>query len=84
MDKKRRVMHFTEMQHYISLAEERRQTLNVKAWTSEGNINEYQGWYVHHQHWRGGYVRLRNPVNNQIRLIPEIYILEVNGYTIYL
>ncbi len=84
MEKHRKVMHFTEMQHYISLAEERRQTLNVKAWTSDGNINEYKGWYVHHQHWRGGYVRLRNPVNNQIRQVPEIYILEVNGYTISL
>ena len=83
-EKKRKVMHFTEMQHYIALAEERRQTLNVRAWTSEGKINPYRGWLVHHQYWRKGFIRLRNPVNNEIRLIPEIYIIEINGYSIYL
>ena len=61
-----------------------RQTLNVKAWTTEGKVNEYNGWIVHHQYWRKGYVRLRNPSNGEIRLVPEIYILEVNGYSIYL
>lgn len=84
MQDKRKVMHFSEMQHLIAVAEERRQTLNVRAWTSEGVINLYKRWYVHHQYWRKGFVRLRNPVNNEIRLIPEIYIIEINGYSIYL
>lgn len=84
MDTTRKTMHFTEMQHLIAIAEEHRQTLNIKAWTAEGKINEYNGWMVHHQYWRKGYVRLRNPANGEIRLVPEIYILEVNGYSIYL
>lgn len=84
MDTTRKTMHFTEMQHLIAIAEEHRQTLNVKAWNSEGKINEYNGWLIHHQYWRKGYVRLRNPANGEIRLVPEIYILEVNGYSIYL
>lgn len=84
MDTTRKTMHFTEMQHLIAIAEEHRQTLNVKAWTTEGKVNEYNGWIVHHQYWRKGYVRLRNSSNGEIRLVPEIYILEVNGYSIYL
>ena len=84
MDTTRKTMHFTEMQHLIAIAEEHRQTLNGKAWTTEGKVNEYNGWIVHHQYWRKGYVRLRNPSNGEIRLVPEIYILEVNGYSIYL
>lgn len=77
-------VHFSEMQRIIGVAEERRQTVNVKAWTSDGRVNDYNGWYVHHQYWRKGFVRLRNPVNRQIRLVPEIFIIEINGCKIYL
>lgn len=84
MADRRKAMHFTEMQHLMAIAEERRQLVNVKAWTSRGTINEYNGWLVHHQYWRKGYVRLRNPVNNEIRLVQEIFIISINGYSIYL
>ncbi len=80
----RGVIHFSEMLHLIAIAEERRQTLNVTAWESDGNIVEYRGWLVHHDYWRGGYVRLKNPLNNQIRLVPQIYIFEINNLTVYL
>ena len=80
----RGVIHLSEMLHLISIAEERRQTLNVTAWESDGNIVEYRGWLVHHDYWRGGYVRLKNPLNNQIRLVPQIYIFEINNLTVYL
>lgn len=80
----RKVIHFSEMLHLIAVAEERRQTLNIKAWKSTGEIVEYKGWVVHHDYWRGGYVRLRNPINREIRLIPQIYIIEINNYKVYL
>ena len=80
----RGVIHFSEMLHLIAIAEERRQTLNVTAWKSDGNIVEYRRWLVHHDYWRGGYVRLKNPLNNQIRLVPQIYIFEINNLTVYL
>ena len=83
-DKKRLVMHFSEMLHLISIAEEHRQTLNIKAWKADGCIAIYKGWLVHHEYWRGGYIRLRNPTNDQIRLVPEIYIFEINNYKVYL
>lgn len=72
------------MQRIIAVAQERRQTLNIIAWKTDGNVVEYKGWLVHHDHWRGGYVRLRNPVNGELRLVPYVYIISLNGYNIYL
>lgn len=72
-------IHFSEMQRLMDTAYQRRQTLNIKAFRSDGNRVEYRGWIIHHQYWRGGYVRLVNPVNRQIRLVPEVFIYEING-----
>lgn len=77
-------IHFTDMQRLMDRAYQRRQVLNIKAWRTDGHVVEYRGWYVHHQHWRGGYVRLRNPVNRELRLVPEIFIFEINGKRVYL
>ena len=70
-------IHFSEMQRLMDTAYQRRQTRN-------GNRVEYRGWIIHHQYWRGGYVRLVNPVNRQIRLVPEVFIYEINGMKVYL
>lgn len=77
-------IHFSEMQRLMDTAYQRRQTLNIKAFRSDGNRVEYRGWIIHHQYWRGGYVRLVNPVNRQIRLAPEVFIYEINGRKVYL
>lgn len=77
-------IHFSEMQRLMDTAYQRRQTLNIKAFQSDGNRVEYRGWIIHHQYWRGGYVRLVNPVNRQIRLVPEVFIYEINGMKVYL
>lgn len=77
-------IHFSEMQRLMDTAYQRRQTLNIKAFRSDGNQVEYRGWIIHHQYWRGGYVRLVNPVNRQIRLVPEVFIYEINGRKVYL
>ena len=76
-------IHFSEMQRLMDTAYQRRQTLNIKAFRSDGNRVEYRGWIIHHQYWRGGYVRLVNPVNRQIRLVPEVFIYEINGMKVY-
>lgn len=72
-------IHFSEMQRLMDTAYQRRQTLNIKAFRSDGNRVEYRGWIIHHQYWKGGYVRLVNPVNREIRLVPEVFIYEING-----
>lgn len=77
-------IHFSEMQRLMDTAYQRRQTLNIKAFRPDGNRVEYRGWIIHHQYWRGGYVRLVNPVNRQIRLVPEVFIYEINGMKVYL
>lgn len=77
-------IHFSEMQRLMDTAYQRRQTLNIKAFRSDGNRVEYRGWIIHHQYWRSGYVRLVNPVNRQIRLVPEVFIYEINGMKVYL
>lgn len=77
-------IHFSEMQRLMDTVYQRRQTLNIKAFRSDGNRVEYRGWIIHHQYWRGGYVRLVNPVNRQIRLVPEVFIYEINGMKVYL
>lgn len=77
-------IHFSEMQRLMDTAYQRRQTLNIKAFRSDGNRVEYRGWIIHHQYWRGGYVRLVTPVNRQIRLVPEVFIYEINGRKVYL
>lgn len=77
-------IHFSEMQRLMDTAYQRRQTLNIKAFRSDGNRVEYRGWIIHHQYWRGGYVRLVNPVNRQIRLVPKVFIYEINGMKVYL
>lgn len=82
--KKKKTIHFSEMQRYMDLAYQRSQTLNVTAWREDGHIVEYRGWKVYHQYWRGGFVRLRSPISRQIRTVPEIFIIEVNGMRMYL
>ena len=77
-------IHFSEMQGLMDTAYQRRQTLNIKAFRSDGNRVEYRGWIIHHQYWRGGYARLVNPVNRQTRFVPEVFIYEINGRKVYL
>ncbi len=82
--KQDRAIHFSDMQRVMDSAYQHRQTLDIRAYKSDGEIVEYNGWLVFHQYWRGGYVRLRNPLNNEIRLVPEIFIIGINGLKVYL
>lgn len=69
----------------LDIARESRQPVYIKAWEgSSGNILEYAGWLVSSSSWRKGWHRIVNPVNNQIRTIPDIFIFNVNGHPIYL
>ncbi len=79
-----RAIHFNEMLHMLAVAEERRQTLNIKVWKTSGEVVELHGWLVHHDYWKGGYVRFRNPLNGQIRMFPQIFIFEINNQRVYL
>ena len=80
----RKPIHFKEMQQLLDIARETHQRVNILAWDSKGNVIEYRGWLVSSSSWRGGWHRLLNPVNNEIRTVPDIFIFNINGHQIYL
>ena len=77
-------IHFKKMQQLLDIARESRQKVNVSAWDRKGNIIEYRGWLVSSSSWRKGWHKLINPVNQEIRTVPDIYIFNINGHQIYL
>jgi len=81
----RKAIHFNEAMQMLDLARERKQTVNLKVWELQtGNVIEYRGWLVSSSNWKGGWHRVVNPMNNQIRTVPDILIHEINGLSIYL
>lgn len=78
-------IHINDAMQVMDIAREHRQTVNLKVWEARtGNVIEYRGWMVSSSNWRGGWHRIVNPVNNQIRTVPDILIFEINGLSIYL
>ena len=77
-------IHFKKAQQLLDIARESRQRVDITAWDTKGNIIEYKGWMVSSSSWRKGWHRIINPVNNEIRTVPDIFIIKVNGHQIYL
>jgi hypothetical protein len=80
----RNPIHINEGLQLLDIARDSRQRVNILAWDSKGNIIEYKGWLVSSSDWRRGWHRIVNPVNNQIRTVPDIYMFNINGHPIYL
>lgn len=81
----RKTIHFNEAMQVMDIARERKQPVDLKVWELQtGNVIEYRGWLVSGSNWRGGWHRVINPVNNQIRTVPDILVHEINGLSIYL
>ena len=80
----RQPIHFKKAQQLLDIARESKQRVNITAWESKGNIIEYKGWMVSSSSWRKGWHKIINPVNSEIRTLPDIYIINVNGHQIYL
>lgn len=80
----RKPIHMKQGQQMLDVARETGQRVFIKAWDRKGNIIEYNGWLVSSSNWRGGWHKLINPVNNQIRTVPDIFIFNINGHQIYL
>lgn len=73
------------MLRLLDQAYQHRSLVDVRAWEgATGNIIHYKGWLVHHDNWRGGYVRLRNPLNKALRCVPQIFIIQINNQRVYL
>ena len=58
--------------------------VNLQAWTSDGRVIDYSGWLVKGGSWRGGFHRLVNPANGEVRTVPDIYIFSFLGKPVFL
>ena len=82
---KRKPIHFNDAMQLLDVARESKQRVNLLVWEGKtGNVIEYKGWLVSSSSWRKGWHRIINPVNNQIRTVPDIFIFNINGHQIFL
>lgn len=82
---KRKPIHFNEAMQLLDVARESKQRVNLLVWEGKtGNVIEYKGWMVSSSSWRKGWHKIINPVNNQIRTVPDIFIFNINGHQIFL
>lgn len=78
-------MHIKDVQKSLDTARIWNQTVNVEAWSLEdgGAVVRYYGWLVKGGYWRGGWHRLMNPRNGQIRTVPDCFIVRFNGHPVH-
>ncbi len=78
-------MHIKDVQKSLDTARIWNQTVNVEAWSLEdgGAVVRYYGWKVKGGYWRGGWHRLLNPRNGQIRTVPDCFIVRYNGHAVH-
>lgn len=78
-------IHFSDMLRLLDQAYQHRTLVDVAAWEGgTGKVLHYKGWLVHHVNWRGGYIRLRNPKNRELRTLPQIFIFFINNKRVFL
>lgn len=78
-------IHINDAMQVMDIAREQHQKVDLDVWEGQtGEIIHYKGWLVSSSSWRGGWHRIINPVNNQIRTVPDIFIISINGQPIYL
>lgn len=77
-------LHISEVEYLLDKAKKDGMQVNVEALDITGALNAYNGWYVQGGYWRGGFHRLRNPVNGEIRAICDVLIIKFNNCNMYL
>ena len=81
----RKPIHFNEAMQLLDIARESKQRVNLSVWEGKtGNVIDYKGWMVSSSSWRKGWHKIINPVNNEIRTVPDIFIFNINGHQLYL
>jgi len=81
---KRKAIHINEARRLLDHARIDADTVDVSCWRSTGEIIEYRGWRVKGVNWRGGWHRLQNPLNGEVRAVRDITIFKINGFAVYL
>lgn len=77
-------LHINAVRQFLDECIESRDRVDITAMTTHGAVVLYTGWLVIGSHFRGGTHRLKNPVNGQIRSVPDILIFTVNNHPVYL
>ena len=81
---RRTAYHLTEVLRLLAKAERDRSTINLKAWTSDGETVDYTGWLVRGSSWRGGFHRLVNPANAEVRTFRTSTFTSSWAYSIFM
>jgi len=79
-----KAMHIKEVQLAMDKAMAEESPVSIRAVKSNGEWVDYTGWLVIGSHWRGGNHRLKNPLNGEIRTLPDVCIKYFNGRRMYL
>lgn len=80
----RTAYHINEVLKLLDKAKDDGATVNMKAWTQDGQTIDYTGWLVRGGSWRGGFHRIVNPANGEVRTVPDIFIFNFLGKPVYL
>lgn len=76
--------HINDVCLLLDKAKAEEAAVNLQAWTSDGRVIDYSGWLVKGGSWRGGFHRLVNPANGEVRTVPDIYIFNFLGKPVFL
>lgn len=80
-----KAIHINELRRSLDISRIDRSPVDIDCWkASDGSIIRYRGWLVTSSNWREGIHRLRNPVNNQVRKVRDVFIFRYNNHPIYL
>lgn len=79
-------LHITEVQRALDKARIYKEEVDIICWSlaDGGKAIRYQRWLVSSGNWYGGWHRVRNPRNNEVRLIPDIFIIRFNGHPVHI
>ena len=80
----KRSYHISEVEFLLDKAKKDGMQVNIEALHVTGALNTFNGWYVQGGFWRGGFHRLRNPVNGEIRTVCDVLIMKFNNCSMYL
>lgn len=79
-----RAVHINEARKMLDLSRMDNEAVDVECWKSDGTILVYKGWKVKGSNWKKGFHRLVNPRNGEVRAVPDIFIIKVNGHQMFL
>ncbi len=79
-------LHITDVQRALDKARIYKEEVDIICWSlaDGGKAIRYQRWLVSSGNWYGGWHRVRNPRNNEVRLIPDIFIIRFNGHPVHI